>query len=71
MHPVTSVQPTFCAPRGIGRQAIQAQPSILAIRFSSAPPLPDTLPMTRSYVRVIVVWIVTLLALYAFQEYFS
>jgi hypothetical protein len=46
-------------------------PSVLAIESSSAPPLPDTLPMTRSYVRVIVVWIVTLLALYAFQEYFS
>jgi hypothetical protein len=28
-------------------------------------------PVTRSYVRVIVVWALTLLALYAFQEYFS
>jgi len=27
--------------------------------------------MTRSYVRVIIVWVLTLLALYAFQEYFS
>jgi hypothetical protein len=27
--------------------------------------------MRRSYVRVLVVWVVTLLALYAFQEYFS
>jgi hypothetical protein len=27
--------------------------------------------MRRSYVRVLVVWAVTLLALYAFQEYFS
>jgi hypothetical protein len=25
----------------------------------------------RSYLRVTIVWIVTLLALYAFQEYFS
>jgi hypothetical protein len=27
--------------------------------------------MRRSYVRVLIVWAVTLLALYAFQEYFS
>jgi hypothetical protein len=27
--------------------------------------------MRRSYVRVLVIWVVTLLALYAFQEYFS
>jgi hypothetical protein len=27
--------------------------------------------MRRSYARVLVVWVVTLLALYAFQEYFS
>ena len=27
--------------------------------------------MRRSYVRVVVIWIVVLLALYAFQEYFS
>ena len=26
--------------------------------------------MQRSYVRVLIVWIVTLLSLYAFQEYF-
>jgi len=25
----------------------------------------------RSYVRVLVVWVITLAALYAFQEYFS
>jgi hypothetical protein len=25
----------------------------------------------RSYIRVIVVWVITLAALYAFQEYFS
>jgi hypothetical protein len=31
----------------------------------------DTHEMRRSYVRVLVVWAVTLLALYAFQEYFS
>jgi hypothetical protein len=27
--------------------------------------------MRRSYARVLIVWVVTLLALYAFQEYFS
>jgi hypothetical protein len=27
--------------------------------------------MARSYVRVIVIWVITLIALYAFQEYFS
>ena len=27
--------------------------------------------MRRSYIRVIVVWVITLIALYAFQEYFS
>jgi len=27
--------------------------------------------MRRSYARVLFVWVVTLLALYAFQEYFS
>jgi hypothetical protein len=27
--------------------------------------------MRRSYVRVLVIWIVVLAALYAFQEYFS
>jgi hypothetical protein len=27
--------------------------------------------MRQSYVRVLIVWAVTLLALYAFQEYFS
>jgi len=27
--------------------------------------------MRRSYARVLIVWAVTLLALYAFQEYFS
>ena len=27
--------------------------------------------MTRSYIRVLVVWVITLAALYAFQEYFS
>jgi hypothetical protein len=32
---------------------------------------PDTPDMRRSYVRVLVVWAITLLALYAFQEYFS
>ena len=32
---------------------------------------PDTPDMRRSYIRVLVVWVITLLALYAFQEYFS
>ena len=27
--------------------------------------------MRRSYARVLIVWVITLLALYAFQEYFS
>jgi len=27
--------------------------------------------MTRSYVRALAVWVITLLALYFFQEYFS
>ena len=38
---------------------------------SQGPPLPDTEDMRRSYVRVIVSWLVVLAALYAFQEYFS
>ena len=28
-------------------------------------------PMSRTYVRVVVVWVVTLSALYAFQWYFT
>jgi hypothetical protein len=37
------------------------------------PPGPDAqdADMRRSYVRVIVSWLVVLVALYAFQEYFS
>jgi hypothetical protein len=31
----------------------------------------DPREMRRSYVRVLAVWALTLLALYAFQEYFS
>jgi hypothetical protein len=31
----------------------------------------DTNGMRRSYIRVIVVWLATLLALFALQEYFS
>jgi hypothetical protein len=31
----------------------------------------DETAMRRSYARVLIVWVVTLLALYAFQEYFS
>jgi hypothetical protein len=27
--------------------------------------------MRRSYIRVVVIWVVVLVALYAFQEYFS
>ena len=27
--------------------------------------------ITRSYIRVIVIWAITLMALYAFQEYFT
>jgi hypothetical protein len=27
--------------------------------------------MRKSYARVLIVWVITLLALYAFQEYFS
>jgi hypothetical protein len=27
--------------------------------------------ITRSYIRVLVIWVVVLAALYAFQEYFS
>jgi hypothetical protein len=28
-------------------------------------------PMSKSYIQVAVVWVVTLLGLYAFQQYFS
>jgi hypothetical protein len=31
---------------------------------------PET-SMRRAYVRVVVIWVVVLIALYAFQEYFS
>ena len=34
-------------------------------------PQPPDGGMRRSYIRVIVVWILTLAALYAFQEFFS
>jgi hypothetical protein len=37
----------------------------------AAPALEMSRDMRRSYVRVLVIWVVTLLALYAFQEYFS
>jgi hypothetical protein len=33
------------------------------------PPAGDR--MRRSYIRVLLVWVITLAALYAFQEYFS
>jgi hypothetical protein len=36
--------------------------------FSTCRPSPL---MTRSYIRVIVIWAITLMALYAVQEYFS
>jgi hypothetical protein len=35
------------------------------------PSAADTPDIKRSYVRVLVVWVITLAALYAFQEYFS
>jgi hypothetical protein len=36
------------------------------------PGVPDAMSdMRRSYARVLIVWVITLLALYAFQEYFS
>jgi len=31
----------------------------------------ETPDMRRSYGRVLIVWVITLIALYAFQEYFS
>lgn len=37
---------------------------------SEAPP-PASSEMRRSYVRVLIVWALTLAALYAFQQYFS
>lgn len=37
---------------------------------SPAPPLTDS-DMRTSYVRVVLVWIATLLALFGFQEYFG
>lgn len=33
--------------------------------------MPAETPIRRSYIRVIVIWVITLIALYAFQEYFS
>jgi hypothetical protein len=39
-------------------------------RERSAPARPSE-NMRRSYVRVLLVWAITLIALYAFQEYFS
>jgi hypothetical protein len=33
--------------------------------------MPAENPIRRSYIRVIVIWVITLIALYAFQEYFS
>jgi len=35
------------------------------------PAAADDPHIKRSYVRVLVVWVITLAALYAFQEYFS
>jgi hypothetical protein len=37
----------------------------------SNPVPPGENRIRRSYIRVIVIWAVTLIALYAFQEYFS
>jgi hypothetical protein len=39
--------------------------------MSSPSPPPASSDMRRSYVRVLVVWALTLSALYAFQQYFS
>lgn len=33
--------------------------------------MPADSRIRRSYIRVIVIWAITLMALYAFQEYFS
>ena len=38
---------------------------------TSDPLTPAGKGMRRNYIRVIVVWVITLAALYAFQEYFS
>jgi len=38
---------------------------------SKDPQPPDDERMRRSYIRVIVIWAVTLVALYAFQEIFT
>ena len=46
-----------------------------ALESQSMPPqdLPDPLSsgMQRSYIKVLIVWAVTLAGLYAFQQYFS
>ena len=39
--------------------------------MATTDPQPPDDRMRRSYLRVIVVWVLTLAALYAFQEYFS
>jgi hypothetical protein len=48
-------------------------PSPLESLSMSSPDLPDpsSSGMERSYIQVLVVWAVTLAALYAFQQYFS
>ncbi len=46
---------------------MRSMPSPAALR-RCAPRAED---MRRSYARVLIVWVVTLLALYALQEYFS
>jgi hypothetical protein len=48
-------------------------PSRFGLRCGSMldPEAPAGNRIRRSYIRVIVVWVVTLAALYAFQEYFS
>jgi hypothetical protein len=38
---------------------------------SAVPPTPRDAPIRRSYLRVFVVWVIVLIALYAFQMYFS
>ena len=38
---------------------------------SDSRPTSPTTDVGRSYVRVVILWVVVLVALYAFQEYFS
>jgi hypothetical protein len=42
-----------------------------AMATTQGEPTGDDTRMRRSYLRVILVWVITLAALYAFQEYFT